>query len=650
MRLDTAQLALLQITVHTQNALLERLIKARDDEGVIDFEECIDYSDKSRNDALLALLLLFQRKLEEEMTRKRTLAVQKKKQQKEKPIVRPLTPAEEEQSEANTTEGSSNRPQIESKKPKGLARMFRKSTSDQNELLPITASNRESVESTPVRLAQEYRRSIGHLSRPLEIADRGSVSSQWSKSSASKSSAATSSLDDGMTENSWQPYMSQLPTLAGLSSMGPTSKYGGSCKYAHQIRDLGPSSGLSRQSVGYYNEQIIYACKSSECKFRVAAAKTKTGYQIDNSVHHSQGLKFRMIFLAKSHVALDHVSNKYPFICLVCIILSKPSSIYHGHDELFLHIMGHRAHTLRDTPLEGPLVFNNDRVIVYPEFDIELPKLSAKLQDELPYENPRVSFESSESLRNLEYQENPWTSSDSLESTQKPKKGGRENPWVSLDSSESTRKPNMGGQDELPYEKPSGFLAHSHFSKISPQVAANTGKDNQEAQVSLHTASPSLDADEHQTDHDQIDREAQASTSKSSLPVPEAALPLGDNVDYINQEVQAPMLESDLQVVEVLPSLDADKKQPKQEQAHREAQASRSKGSPPIASTPPSLNANPDSVNRESALWMSSAIDVAMNLSIATLNLFDWPEQISPGHRRLAFQCVSEPSHIIVTR
>lgn len=51
---------------------MDGLTQARDDDGIIDFDYCVDTSDKGRNDALLALHQLFQRKLDEEMERKRS--------------------------------------------------------------------------------------------------------------------------------------------------------------------------------------------------------------------------------------------------------------------------------------------------------------------------------------------------------------------------------------------------------------------------------------------------------------------------------------------------------------------------------------------------------------------------------------------------
>ena len=54
----------MRITIQIQNVLLDRLTKARTDDGVVDFEECIDLSDQGCMEALEALQQLYRRKLE----------------------------------------------------------------------------------------------------------------------------------------------------------------------------------------------------------------------------------------------------------------------------------------------------------------------------------------------------------------------------------------------------------------------------------------------------------------------------------------------------------------------------------------------------------------------------------------------------------
>ncbi|KAI1622528.1 hypothetical protein EDD37DRAFT_651800 [Exophiala viscosa] len=72
---ETVQLALMRITIATQNTLLVGLTQLGDDDDVIDFDAWIDTLDKGRTDAVSALHALYQRKMAEEMHRKKNIQI-----------------------------------------------------------------------------------------------------------------------------------------------------------------------------------------------------------------------------------------------------------------------------------------------------------------------------------------------------------------------------------------------------------------------------------------------------------------------------------------------------------------------------------------------------------------------------------------------
>jgi hypothetical protein len=356
------------------------------------------------------------------MTRKRTAALKKEEVQKEIPVTQPVAPADVQQPMAKsmmTKQVSASRvPKTESKKPKGISRMFRRATSGQDEQQPASSSNPKPVKSAPVNLPQEHRSSTSniqmHLPTRSKRASHLSISSQ-----CSMSSEATTVVD-----RPWQPQSSRQPTLSTGSSISPIMNYGGCCKYAHKIRDTGPSAGLMRQSknFGFYNEQIVFACKSRRCKFEIISVNTKNGYQIDDNIYNRHGLQFRSIFLAKSHVVHENVSVASSFLCLICVMVKNSSEIYNSRDGLLLHILGHRGCMLGDVTFEGPLVFTNTGVIVHSEFDINLSKFESLpptpnsefdmsvVIDTSVEEELRKSDRLSRSSSSVSYstEENPW--------------------------------------------------------------------------------------------------------------------------------------------------------------------------------------------------------------------------------------------------
>lgn len=226
-------------------------------------------------------------------------------------------------------------------------------------------------------------------------------------------------------------------TTSTTSSMAPTTEYSGSCKCAYKIRVKGPSSGLMRQMNVFVPNQIIFACKSSHCKFHIIATKTRNGYQIDDNVyeHGRHGLQYRLMFLAKSHVADKKNSEMPSFVCLICILLGSTSDIYLGRDELFSHILKHRERTLRGNTLEGPIKFGSRGVISHPEeFDISLPRLNPPplapnsgngMSVVMPTELQHRVYDSNGDLEGSSY------STNSTEVTSSPDNSyHEENPWL----------------------------------------------------------------------------------------------------------------------------------------------------------------------------------------------------------------------------
>jgi hypothetical protein len=270
----------------------------------------------------------------------------------------------------------------ERKNSKSFLRIFRRPSSSQGQQLPRRASAPGATESIYVPPAQLYKTSSGNMDTqimsPTKYNNRQSLISHISTSSTLTDSSADTVSDRSRAR--------PVPGAATASNSTAITKYGGSCKYAHYIRDNGSSGGLMRQSVGLgvHHENIVYACKSSKCKFQGKAMRTKSGYQIDDTVRPHEGLQYRWIFLAKSHVSQEPSSKTPSYICLMCTMLNKNSEIYEGHTELFSHIMGHREHVLGDVSLKGPLAFSNGGVKVDVNFDINLLEKPATSPNELP--------------------------------------------------------------------------------------------------------------------------------------------------------------------------------------------------------------------------------------------------------------------------
>jgi hypothetical protein len=124
--------------------------------------------------------------------------------------------------------------------------------------------------------------------------------------------------------------------------------YWGFCKGAWAVRE-DPKKGITvrTQPSGYYNTRKIWGCKSCTFTGDVFSAqhptkKNKTVEIVDPRVKISMsGIRYRWIFLAKSHVkkkASDPSSNDDNFGCVLCLAQDKVTGVYGGAETLMNHI------------------------------------------------------------------------------------------------------------------------------------------------------------------------------------------------------------------------------------------------------------------------------------------------------------------------
>ncbi|KAI1609718.1 hypothetical protein EDD36DRAFT_55125 [Exophiala viscosa] len=386
----TAQLAIMRITIATQNALLAGLTQARDDDGVIDFETCIDISDKGRSEALIALHALFQRKLEEEMDKKKNVQVAQSVASPQSPPVTPPAAVHSRPMPAQPMLTASREQSIASpsssdkiKKPRFSRPVFRPKDSNKTiQMADTPPVGRRDTASQP--LEEDV------LSRPPRRDTNASTDSSATWSSAG-SRGSNGAYDHGTMQSvdaSRRSYTDsasfavpprQGTSFSTASTLAPISNYGGCCKNAHELRG-NPKKGLSRAfSEGARGRDVVYKCASTKCHFKDNAIWKNKGWEMDDRIRmHTAGLRYRWLFLAKSHMQQQNPSERHPsYRCLICTMLGDEPATFQGSEALLDHVAGHQGAVLGETQLDGALVFSNDGAKAASDnsFDIELSKV-----------------------------------------------------------------------------------------------------------------------------------------------------------------------------------------------------------------------------------------------------------------------------------
>lgn len=161
------------------------------------------------------------------------------------------------------------------------------------------------------------------------------------------------------------------------------NNYWGFCKGAWAVReDLKKGLAVRTQPSGYYNTRQIWECTSCAFKGEVFTSphptkKNKTVESVDPRTYVSMaGIRYRWIFLAKSHVkkkASDSVADECNYGCVLCSVEGNVTGVYGGVETLMNHIaLTHIASMSEKTRKKVNCVLGRVAAAEEP-FDINMP-------------------------------------------------------------------------------------------------------------------------------------------------------------------------------------------------------------------------------------------------------------------------------------
>lgn len=140
------------------------------------------------------------------------------------------------------------------------------------------------------------------------------------------------------------------------------NNYWGFCKGAWDVReDTKKGLALRTMPSGMYNTKEVWECR--QCNFRgntySVTQPGKNGKKktiVDPNIHTSKsGIRYRWIFLAKSHVkkkTSDSVQEECNYGCLICSVELKVTSIFGNVDTLMYHMHEHLSDMTQKSMLQ----------------------------------------------------------------------------------------------------------------------------------------------------------------------------------------------------------------------------------------------------------------------------------------------------------
>lgn len=394
----------MQITIATQNELLEGLAAGREDDDSVDFSKCTDAADTGRREALIVLNNYFVRKTKEERDAAATRAsvaseiptLQTQDMRQPKPSAIPMSrtqdrpvqqadPSPQPVQRWDTMATLHDNPSPSAYKPQ-KSKLFSFSRSS---TLVVEPQPQQTTRSVPVSIQSEIPSISPALSRTKTWGTQASnvtrrdnprrTSSPQRRSTSITATNRSRSPVSNVTslDSSFRSSGLYEPSI-GLPSI---TSYGGCCKYAHYLRDGKVKQSLQRQSLAMFSGavNVNYRCRSTKCTFQIPAWESrKDGWNINKRPQSWRGtLQYTHIYLAKSHVPmlapLIEQRAKAQYCCLICVLSHEQAGIFYGVDALLEHVVGHAGREMGDLKLEGPLSFSNEGASVDSDFDINLP-------------------------------------------------------------------------------------------------------------------------------------------------------------------------------------------------------------------------------------------------------------------------------------
>ncbi|MCJ1434544.1 hypothetical protein MMC27_003913 [Xylographa pallens] len=161
--------------------------------------------------------------------------------------------------------------------------------------------------------------------------------------------------------------------LYSITQPCSTNNYSGFCKGAFELQ-VGSDTLKRRKEMGPLSSDPVYwACPSSKCAFTGSAHRRHNDWVFDDRVRTLHGVRFRWMFLAKSHVQQKRVKHGlHHYICVFCVMQNRESPVISKDDDLIKHISQHRGEQLGEAILHRTSCINDRLASDHDEFDINL--------------------------------------------------------------------------------------------------------------------------------------------------------------------------------------------------------------------------------------------------------------------------------------
>ncbi|KAI4178221.1 MAG: hypothetical protein LQ348_005659 [Seirophora lacunosa] len=214
---------------------------------------------------------------------------------------------------------------------------------------------------------------VPHEPPPNTSLSRASTLVPSIKESKERTLTANSAWSATTASSAWSTSTSKVRTIS------PYELHGGFCKGAYKLQVHEKDAMKLQQHSGAQTvEDYFWACSSSKCAFEGPARVAGTKWVFDDTIRESHGVRYRWLFLAKSHIALSKAQKgRYDYGCLFCIYDKYESPVFHGIEELMEHVGLHRGTPIAVATLQKTKCINGRLAGYHERFDVNFKPLEA---------------------------------------------------------------------------------------------------------------------------------------------------------------------------------------------------------------------------------------------------------------------------------
>ncbi len=389
-----AKSALQTVVIEVQASMLRDLSIAVQDDSVTDFSGVIDASTEARMEAVNILTGLYLRKKKqpssqgagqqnqtsEAPTRQHALPQSPTRQQTQPMPPQPQDPGQPMRSRERDDRQRKPNDDIQPTKFRGQGgrqneqprSSWKRKLSGWTQSYVDEQMSKDSSATRTEQPAEPARPWPASMSSTLgRVPPPYSLSPTQTRSDPLNPWAETHSMTDSDSRRSIHSVQSQhlnrqdTQSSTQTNAISPENSFGGFCEGAYLLQVGLPDSALKRKndSVSMTGQGHYFACRGKRCVFEGPAVLYEQGWSHDRNLRMRPELKYRWLFLAKSHVSQSRVRNKlYDFMCLICVLMGDGSSTFHGANELLEHVAGHAGSQMAGITLTGPLVVGNNAI------------------------------------------------------------------------------------------------------------------------------------------------------------------------------------------------------------------------------------------------------------------------------------------------